>query len=485
MAAYCNKYVEDDPSIADVMNAVTADFWPWLDRWPIERGESPLALTPDYEDYYFLVATSGDWPGPNEFWKYPGHNFEMYYEEASDIPMAHLTGWYDTYTQAEGENFAALSKIKKSPQMLLIGPRTHTTNWFNTYSGNAEFGPAASDNYNEFILRWMDQYLKEIDTGLAYEPPVRLWVMGGGSGRKTPEGRLDVGGEWFWEDEYPLARTRYRKFYFWPDGGLKPAPVPKHKGKPRFKGKHKGSSITFTYDPENPVPSIGGNISAFGRALVAGGFNQVLTEDFYVRGVRNNGQPLSERPDVISFQTDPLKEDMELVGPIKVILYASSSAIDTDFTAKIIDVYPPNQDYPEGYALNLEDGIVRARYRKGRIGDSMTPEFIKPGKIYEFTIRPYDIGNRFKKGHRLRVDISSSNYPRFDLNPNTGEPLAQHTHTIPARNTIYMSREYPSHVVVPLIPSNGGKPFIPCDDDEEEDNNEEMDERENGGLTAR
>jgi putative CocE/NonD family hydrolase len=356
--------------------------------------------------------------------------------------MYHLTGWYDTYTEAAPENFTALSNLQKAPQKLLIGPRTHTTNWFNTYSGNAEFGPAAAEDYRQFLLRYMDQELKGMQTGLAGEPPVRLWVMGGGSATKSPQGRLTVGGEWFWEDEYPLARTKYREFYLWPDGSLKRAKVP----------KPKSGSITYTYDPDNPVPTVGGNISAFGSALVAGGFDQVLTPAFYVRGTRENGQPLNARPDVISFQTEPLEEDMELIGPIKVILYGSSSAIDTDFTAKIIDVYPPSADYPNGYALNLEDGIVRARYRQGRVGESMTADFLEPGKIYEFTIRPYDIGNRFKKGHRLRVDISSSNYPRFDLNPNTGEPLAQHTYTVKAQNTIYMSREYPSHVLVPFIP---------------------------------
>jgi hypothetical protein len=451
MAQYCNKYVDADPAIGRTMKNImdTQNFWPMLDLWPAFPGQTALKETPDYERFYFLVATSSDWPGPSldapgGFWTYPGLNFEMYYQKAARIGMYHLTGWYDTYTEAAPENFTAFSKMHKSPQHLLVGPRIHTTNWFNTYAGDAEFGPAAAMDYDQFVLRWMDQELKGINSGLNAEPPVTLWIMGGGSGTRTVQGRLNVGGQWVWEDEYPLKRTKYRNWYFWPDRSLKPAAVPKSKAK----------AVTYIYDPKNPVPSIGGNISAFGNALVAGGFDQVLTKDFYVRGVRNNGQPLSDRPDVISFQTEPLEEDMELTGPIKVILYASSTAVDTDFTAKIVDVYPANADYPGGYALNLEDGIVRARYREGRTDDRpTTPNFIEPGKIYEFTIRPYDVGNLFRKGHRLRVDISSSNYPRFDLNPNTGEPLALHTHTIPATNTIYLSKEYPSHVIVPFIPA--------------------------------
>jgi putative CocE/NonD family hydrolase len=139
---------------------------------------------------------------------------------------------------------------------------------------------------------------------------------------------------------------------------------------------------------------------------------------------------------------------MEVTGPIEVQLWGSSTAVDTDFTAKLIDEHPPSGDYPNGYAMNLTDSIIRARYR-----DSFEKaKLMKPGTIYRFTIQPYPTSNLFQKGHRIRLDISSSNWPRFDINPNTGEPLGLNTRTMKAVNTIYHSSEHPSRVILPIIP---------------------------------
>jgi hypothetical protein len=148
------------------------------------------------------------------------------------------------------------------------------------------------------------------------------------------------------------------------------------------------------------------------------------------------------------FMTPPLAEDIEVTGPIEVKLWASSSAIDTDFTAKLLDVHPPTADYSEGIEMNLEDGIIRARFR-----DSLErAEQMNPGEIYQFIIQLYPTSNLFKAGHRIRLDISSSNFPRFDPNPNTGEPLNDHTHIVLARNTIYHEAAHPSHAILPVIP---------------------------------
>jgi putative CocE/NonD family hydrolase len=164
-----------------------------------------------------------------------------------------------------------------------------------------------------------------------------------------------------------------------------------------------------------------------------------------------NGQtpiPLSARKDVVVFQTEPLELDVEVTGEIEVKLWASSSALDTDFTAKLLDVHVPNRDYPAGFDQNLEDGIVRARFR-----DSLTQEkLMQAGTVYEFTIKLYPTSNVFKKGHRIRVDLSSSNFPRFDINPNTGERLNDNRHTVVAMNTILHDRAHPSHIVLPIIP---------------------------------
>jgi putative CocE/NonD family hydrolase len=157
--------------------------------------------------------------------------------------------------------------------------------------------------------------------------------------------------------------------------------------------------------------------------------------------------PLSARNDIVVFQSAPLAEDTEVTGEIEVKLWVSSTAVDTDFTAKLIDVYPPSADWPGGFDLNLTDGIVRARYR-----DSLKQEkLMERGRIYPVTVRLYPTSNVFKKGHRIRVDLSSSNFPRFDVNPNTGEPLNEHRRTETAINTIHHDADHPSHMVLPIV----------------------------------
>ena len=150
---------------------------------------------------------------------------------------------------------------------------------------------------------------------------------------------------------------------------------------------------------------------------------------------------------MVVFQTEPLEAPVEVVGPIRVVLYASSTAVDTDFTVKLVDVYPPSEDFPTGFEMNLTDGILRARYRN----DPSRPEPMTPGEVHELVIRPYPTANRFKAGHRIRIDVSSSNFPRFDVNPNTGEPLGRHRRSVTADNSIHHEPAYPSHVVLPLV----------------------------------
>jgi putative CocE/NonD family hydrolase len=159
-------------------------------------------------------------------------------------------------------------------------------------------------------------------------------------------------------------------------------------------------------------------------------------------------KPLSLRSDVLVFQTPPLGSDMEVTGRLIVNLWASTDGRDTDFTAKLVDVYSPNGSYPEGVDLNISDSIVRGRYRNG----PGTAELLKAGLPYEFTIEVYPTSLLFKRGHRIRLDISSSNFPRFDMNPNTGEPLNDNRHWRVARNTVYMDGQHPSHITLPIVP---------------------------------
>jgi hypothetical protein len=281
--------------------------------------------------------------------------------------------------------------------------------------------------------------------------------MGGGSGRRSGAGRLVHGGRWRDEHEWPLGRTRFTDFYLHGDGTLRREP-------PHLER----SSTTYGFDPTHPVPSIGGNVSSLrdvlplpagiadptyaGRAqrtadvMAPGGFDQREAPAFH--GCRPPYLPLGSRPDVLVFQTDPLPEPTEVTGPVDVHLWVATSAVDTDFTAKLIDVYPPSPWFPLGYALNLTDSIARLRYRNGRErGEPATP-----GEPAELTITLYPTSNLFMPGHRIRLDISSSNFPRFDVNPNTGEPLGRDRRRAVADNTVVHERRRPSRIVLPIIP---------------------------------
>ncbi|MCA1666501.1 MAG: CocE/NonD family hydrolase, partial [Thermomicrobia bacterium] len=246
-------------------------------------------------------------------------------------------------------------------------------------------------------------------------------------------GHLDHGGHWRDEPEWPLRRARPTSYYLHADGTLGPhAPT------------DAAAATTYHYDPRDPVPTIGGNISAAEIIMPAGGFDQRGRPGLF--GCTDT-LPLNARHDIVTFQTPPLGADTEVTGPISVRLWASSSAVDTDFTAKLIDVYPPNVDYPDGYALNIGDSIIRARYRD----DRATPTLMTPGEIYHFDIILYPTSNIFARGHRIRLDMSSSNYPRFDINPNTGDPLGTSGRSIVAENTIYHDAAHPSHITLPVI----------------------------------
>ena len=194
--------------------------------------------------------------------------------------------------------------------------------------------------------------------------------------------------------------------------------------------------------------NVGGSFSGTADLSPAGAFDQREESRFF--GSKPPYQRLKARSDVLIFQTPPLDQDTGVIGPVVVKLFAASSATDTDFTAKLVDVYPASADYPEGFEMNVTDGIVRARYRHALDH----AEMLKPGAIYELTIEPFPTANVFKKGHRIRVDISSSNFPRFDVNPNTGEPLGLNRRSQIAENTVYHDAAHRSAVVLPMAPAH-------------------------------
>ena len=405
---------------------------PWIGKIAGSRGRSPLALRPSFEDYYFEIMTRADY---DDYWKQPDRNWSLHYGQTADIPMLHLTGWYDSYTSGSILNFQNLSRMKKSPIKLIVGPWVHGGNT-RSNAGDVEFGRASAieDFPDAFHLRLFDRFLKRRDTGVDREPAVKLFVMGTGDGHKDENGRLFHGGYWRSSSTWPLPETTYANYYFHAGGSLSTTPPTS------------GAPTKYVYDPAHPVPTIGGAFSGTADLSPAGAFDQREGSRFF--GSTQLYRRLRERPDVAVFQTAPLADDVEVIGPIAVKLYAASSASDTDFTAKLIDVYPPSSDFPLGFEMNITDGIVRARYRSSPERAAM----LQPGEVYEFTIEPFPTANVFKRGHRIRVDISSSNFPRFDVNPNTGEPLGRHRRTQIAENTLYHDATHPSALVLPIVP---------------------------------
>ena len=458
-----------DPSLAEELDRAAVEFGEWLGRLPLRPGESPLARVPHYERWALELYTHG--LASEEPWSSTGFDYEAHLEGASDVPTVFSGGWYDSYARSTTEYFARASRAKRSPQQLLMGPWTHgELPLSSSLAGDVDLGAAAPVNGNlaksslHLRLAFFDRHLKAIDSE-AEEPPVRLFVMGGGSGRRLPSGRLDHGGRWREEREWPLPRARVTPYYLHAGGALRAGP-PAADG--AAEGAQGGTFDSFTFDPSDPVPTVSAGTSSLSdyvptmpelamplpriarrrNMVLHGGADQRTTSSVF--GAREPFGPLADRADVLVYETAPLENPLELTGPIVMRLWVSTSAVDTDFTAKLIDVYPPNEDYPAGYALNLTDSIKRLRFREGYDAE----RFVTPGEVVPLTIELYPTSNLFATGHRIRVDVSSSNFPRFDVNPNSGEPLGRHTQTVVAEQRIYHDAERPSRIELPLVPGD-------------------------------
>jgi putative CocE/NonD family hydrolase len=415
------------------LEQMAADRLHYLRHLPLRPGTTPLKHAPEYEAWLIEAMERGA-NGP--FWAQ--NNILAAPERYKDIPVYLVGGWYDSWGGNTTANYIALRKVLKGPVYLIMGPWIHGLQGSHAH-GQVNFGEAAAiPDQLAWRREWFDRWLKGIDNAVGkaapFASPVRIFVMGTGDGRRAADGRLFHGGYWREEREWPLARTRYTDYYLHAGGRLSTTPPDAVQ-----------SSTSFDFDPRDPVPSIGGNVSSADGILLQGGWDQRGGEHIWNW---RRPIPLSARRDVLVFQTEPLAEEIEVTGEIEVKLWAASSAVDTDFTAKLIDVYPPTPDYPGGFDLNLEDGIVRARFRESLAVETL----MTPGTACEFTIRLYPTSNVFKRGHRIRVDISSSNFPRFDVNPNTGEPLNRHRRLVVATNTVFHERNRPSRIILPVIP---------------------------------
>jgi hypothetical protein len=329
-----------------------------------------------------------------------------------------------------------LKRAGRVRQRLILGPWTHG-NRSQTRFGDVEFGPDATidswaGDWRQYRLRHFDSVIHGTPNP---EPPVRVFVMGGGSGRRNAEGHLEHGGRWISLQDWPAPDALPTAFYLHADGQLSESPPASG-----------ASPLSYDFDPAHPVPTIGGNLTSLEPVAAGGAWDQTESPEFF--GCTAPYLPLSSRPDVLAFQTSPLAQDTQIVGPIQAELWVATDGPDTDFTAKLIDMHPPSADYPRGYAMILTDGILRLRYAE----DWSKPRFRTPGEIVKIKIVLFPTANLFRAGHRIRLDISSSNFPKFDVNPNTGEPDGQGRRKRIAVNTIFADATRPSHVTLPILP---------------------------------
>ncbi|HZD34881.1 MAG TPA: CocE/NonD family hydrolase, partial [Nitrososphaeraceae archaeon] len=424
----------DNPIVRTALENI--DLGMWISNSPIlKKGYSPLSPIPSYEDIVFKQYMNSDY---SEYWKQKSINSQENLDQFPDIPMLFIGSWYDIYARSTVEFFEHLYNRNKSTVQLIMGPWTHDND--KQVSGEVDFGPEGSleedaeINLYDLQLRWFDHWLKDIQNGVENDPAVRYFLMGGGTGKRTPEGFLSHGGKWKNTNSWPIKSAKTFRFFL--DGQGK---LIENRPSTDF-----GAS-TFLYDPMDPIPSIGGNLFWHDNILWPGAYDQRERPDFFF--CKRPNLPLASRSDVLTFATSLLDQDLEISGTIQAILFISSTVPDTDFTVKLVDEYPPNEDYPQGFSMNITHGITRCRYRNFL----QKAELMKPGEIYKITVVLYPTSNLYQRGHRIRIDISSSNFPHFDVNPNTGSPFGQDQRLIVAENTIYHNREYPSHIQFPAI----------------------------------
>ena len=334
------------------------------------------------------------------------------------VPSLNVGGWFDIFVGGTIKNYIGMKQKGATPAAkkprLILGPWYHGPH--GSMAGDYYFGMMASDMAIDLAgqqIKWYDYWLKGEQNGIDKEPPVRIFVMGENVWRN--------------ENEWPLARAVDTKFFFHSNGRANSL---NGDGLLSQNSPVSEPPDTFLYDPRNPVPTKGGGLCCDGNFLPGGSFDQRAVE---------------ARPDVLCYTTPPLSEDVEVTGPVIVTLYAASSAPDTDFTAKLVDVCP----VPDHCVHGLTDGIIRARFRDGTIRAAAP---LKPGQVEQYLIDLVATSNVFKRGHSIRVEISSSNFPRFDRNPNTGREPFEEPELRLAHQVIFHTSEHPSHITLPLIP---------------------------------
>jgi len=344
-------------------------------------------------------------PSADSYWK------KAFYHDKLDrvnVPVLHVSGWYDddiigTHINFLGMTGASRSRKTRESQKLIIGPWQHRVNATRKL-GDIDFGETALIDLQGAKLRWFDRWLKGVRSDVD-ESPVEIFTTGRNAWQKSDSWPLKGAKPTFY-----YLRSRGRANTSYGEGLLSTKKV-----------TEKEQSDTYHYDPAYPVP----NIDDQGQGA-EGPFDQ---------------RPIERRDDVLVYSTPPLDRELEVSGRVTVELFASTSARDTDFWAQLTDVFP------NGYSMHLTEGIIRGRYRKSL----EKPELLKPGAVNKFTIDLWIISNAFQKGHSIRLDISSSSFPKYDRNPNTGGPFGQDAELLVAKQTVVHDSQHPSGVILPII----------------------------------
>jgi putative CocE/NonD family hydrolase len=449
--------IRDDPAARRRLESAVETLRDQLYRIPFKPGHTPLTPNPNFEELLFRYQCNGVY---DEWWRMPVMDLEPNIGRFADIPVVLSSGWYDPFALDASRQYVSLARQNKATTRLLLGPWNHGSMKGDgtSYVGEVEFGPEAAWGnavYNRERLRWFERWLRDVPTGVENDPPVQVFVMGGGDGGQTAEGRVRQGGRWRNAKTWPLPGVTPTPWYLTSARGLTTEPPPAD-----------AEPARWVHDPETPVPTLGAAVTGFYewaklpadidpryihprgrmRTLVADGpLHQKERPDQV--GCRAPWRLLSERPDVVVFQTDPLAKAVEIAGNIEAKLWVTSSARDTDITVKLLDIHPPTIDHPDGFHMPLVDRILRLRFHGGFDKERL----LEPGKVYAVTVPLPPVANLFQPGHRIRVDIASSNFPRYDVNPGTGEPLGRHTHTVKTHNTLWLDRSRPSHIVLPAM----------------------------------
>jgi putative CocE/NonD family hydrolase len=387
-------------AIFDATDDMTSSF----ERLPLTGHEVFAEFARYYDDWV-------DHPTYDDFWA--GLDVSRGWDQITAASFS-IGGWHDIFLGGTIANFVGMraAGIGDNRHRLMIGPWNHGGMRLGNPIGSVDFGMRSTGTIIDeggMHLRWYDRWLRGVGNGYDSEPPVRLFVMGANRWRDAAT--------------WPLENTDWQEWFLHSGGRANTLDGDGVLSRESPAGEPPDA---FVYNPRNPVPTLGGGLCCNNVFSLGGAYDQ---------------RAIEEREDVLVYTSAPLDSALEVTGPIKVILHASSTAPDTDFTAKLVDVAPC------GYARNLTDGIIRARYR-----NSMSePAPITPGEVVEFEIDLWATSNLFMEGHRIRVEISSSNFPRFDRNPNTGELPGRSTEMASAMQTILHDAEYPSRIVLPVI----------------------------------